>query len=273
MCFSQVYGVEHNLVFSTDPNPSKSKTKCVLFSGSTSNSNPVPIILDGKPLPFVERVEHLGHILQANGSMEADAYRARASFMAIADDIRDNLFFAHPFQTVQGIQLFCCDGYGAMLWNLRSNYSEKYFKGWNIQVRNAWRVHFMTHTYLVENYFSGGYASLRSQTFSKYAKFVQKLLSSPSKEIRFLSKILLNDHRSTIGKNVWFLNDLTKVNIVETSKIQMKRLIPIDPIPDNDKWRINLLTVLLEARKTKNWQQLNLDKQQLDEMIESLCSS
>ena len=56
-------------------------------SGSTSNSNPVPIILDGKPLPFVERVEHLGHILQANGSMEADACRARASFMAKADDI------------------------------------------------------------------------------------------------------------------------------------------------------------------------------------------
>ena len=92
-------------------------------------------------------------------------------------------------------------------------------------------------------------------------------------EICFLSKILLNDHRSTIGKNVWFLNNLNKANIVETSKIQMKRLIPIDPIPDNDKWRINLLTVLLEGRKTKNWQQLNLDKQKLDEMIESLCIS
>ena len=71
--------------------------------------------LDDKPLPWVERVEHLGHILQSNGSMEADACRARASFNRRADDIRDNLFFAHPKQVVQGIQLYCCDGFGAML--------------------------------------------------------------------------------------------------------------------------------------------------------------
>ena len=54
----------------------------------------------------------------------------------------------------------------------------------------------------------------------------------PSKEIRFLSKILLNDPRSTLCKNVWFLND----NIIETNKFQMKRVISIEPIPDNDKW-------------------------------------
>ena len=95
----------------------------------------------------------------------------------------------------------------------------------------------------------------------------------PSKEIRFLSKILLNDPRSTLCKNVWFLSDLTNVNIIETNKFQMKRVIPIESIPDNDKWRINLLSLLLEARKNKNWQQLNLNKNQLDEMIESLCIS
>ena len=65
-------------------------------------------------------------------------------------------------------------------------------------------------------------------------------MQSPSKEIRFLSKILLNDPRSTICKNVWFLNDLTDVNIIETSKFQLKKLIKltINPIPANDLWRI-----------------------------------
>ena len=53
----------------------------------------------------------------------------------------------------------------------------------------------------------------------------------------------------------------------------MKKVIPIDSIPDNDKWPVNLLNVLLEARKSKNSQQLNLNKKQLDDMIESLCIS
>ena len=128
------YGREHNLVFSTDPDPKKSKTKCVLFTGNTCQNNPAPVILDGKNLPYVDRVEHLGRILQSNGSMEVDACQARASFMTRADDIRDNLYFANPTQIVQGIQLYCCDAYGAMLWNLRSDYCAKFFKGWNIQV-------------------------------------------------------------------------------------------------------------------------------------------
>ena len=267
------YGLQHNLVFSTDPNPSKSKTKCVLFSGNNCKSHPVPVILDEKPLPWVDRVEHLGHILQSNGSMEADACRARASFNRRADDIRDNLFFAHPKQVVQGIQLYCCDGYGAMLYDLRSEYSEKYFKAWNVQIRNAWRVSEQTHTYLVENYFAAGQSSLRVQTFSKYSKFVQKLLQSPSKEIRFLSKVLKSDTRSTLGKNIWFLNNLTNVNIILTNKYQMRSAIPKNPIPENDQWRVRLLNVLLDARKSKNYEDLNLNKEQLDSMIQSLCIS
>ena len=52
--------------------------------------------LDGKPLPWEARVDHIGHVLQSDGSMEADAGRARASFLSRSDDIRDNLFFADP---------------------------------------------------------------------------------------------------------------------------------------------------------------------------------
>ena len=42
-------GVDHNLVFSTDPDPKKSKTKCVLSSGHNNKRYPVPIVLKGSP--------------------------------------------------------------------------------------------------------------------------------------------------------------------------------------------------------------------------------
>ena len=81
------YGREHNLVFSTDPNPVKSKTKCVQFGHTSRCQYPDPVFLDGKALPWVERVEHLGHILHESLSMNADCTRARASFMDRASDL------------------------------------------------------------------------------------------------------------------------------------------------------------------------------------------
>ena len=268
----QDYGAEHNLVFSTDPDPRKSKTKCVLFTAHSIKSYPVKVVLDNKDLPWVDRVEHLGHILQQNGSMEADGSRARASFMSHANDIRDNLYFATPEQRVKAIQLYCCDGYGTMLWNFRSDYAESFFKAWNIQIRNSWKVSYMTHTYLVEDYFASGYLSLRNQIYSRYAKFVQKLSVSPSNEIRFLYKVLLSDPRSNIQKNVWFLNNLTSVDICKTSTYEVKQLLPVNITPVEDKWRLGLLTVFFNARKYKNYQLPNFNSQ-LEMFIESLCTT
>ena len=150
---------------------------------------------------------------------------------------------------------------------------EKYFRAWNVPIRNAWRVSEQTHTYLVENYFAAGQSSLRIQTYTKYAKFEQKLLQSPSKEIRFLSKVLKSDPRSTLGKNIWFLNNVININILVTNKYQLRIAIPVNPIPENDQWRVGLLNVLLDARKSKNCENLNLNKEQLDSMIQSLCIS
>ena len=269
------YGAEHNLVFSTDPNPNKSKTKCMLFSrkSTTIMVNPKPVTLDGKNLPWVEKADHLGHVMHQSGSMIADSVRARGSFMSKASDIRDNLYFADPRQRVQAIQLYCCDGYGSMLWDLRSNYAESYFKAWNIQVRLAWRVPQETHTYLVESYFANGQTSLRSQIYGRYHKFIQKLLNSPSKEIRFLSKILVNDRRSTIGKNIWYLNHTTDSDILNTSSSEFQKKLPVNDVPSNEQYRVRLLTPLLKVRETNKFEELNITKKQTSDLINSLCKS
>ena len=80
-------------------------------------------------------------------------------------------------------------------------------------------------------------------------------------------------NQEPIGKNVLFLNNLTNVNTVVTNKFKVKQLIPINPIPANDQWRIRLLQVLLDARKEKNSAKLNLTKDQLNDMLQSLCIS
>ena len=135
---------------------------------------PPSILLDGEELPWVSQADHLGHILQENLSMEADANRAKASFMLRASEMRDNLYFSLPEQRIQAIQLYCCDAYGSMLWPLSSKYTESYFKAWNVQARLAWNIPRETHTNLVENFFCNGYASLQNQVLVRYHKFIGK---------------------------------------------------------------------------------------------------
>ena len=132
---------------------------------------------------------------------------------------------------------------------------------------------YILNTYLVESYFADGQMSLRSQIYSTYPKFLKKLISSPSKEFRFLSKVLVNDPRSIIGKNIWYLNNLTRSDVLKANPYEFKRLLPTKTIPENEKYRIRILNTLLQIREAKQFQDMNLTKQMAQELIFSLCKS
>ena len=67
----QRFALKYNLQFSTDPNPDKSKTKCIFVCGrAKAKDKPVNLVLDGKVLPWVEAAVYLGHVLHQSGTME-----------------------------------------------------------------------------------------------------------------------------------------------------------------------------------------------------------
>ena len=48
------FAENNNLQFSTDPDPAKSKSKCILVTGLRKNLvKPIPLVLNGKDLPWV----------------------------------------------------------------------------------------------------------------------------------------------------------------------------------------------------------------------------
>ena len=90
------FAEKHNIVFSTNDDPSKSKSKCILFSGKTvQNSYPALLMLSGKSLPWVKSADHLGHELRQECSMEHDTWTARAKFIDKSVTVRDMFSFAH----------------------------------------------------------------------------------------------------------------------------------------------------------------------------------
>ena len=71
-----------NLKFSTDPDPVKSKTKCIIFSKKSKDlRNVAPVLLNGDPLPWVQQVKHLGNVMQCDNSMKIDCTLKRGKFI------------------------------------------------------------------------------------------------------------------------------------------------------------------------------------------------
>ena len=58
----QKFADKHSMVFSTDPDPRKSKTKCMLFSKDKNLVVP-QLSLNGEKLPWVKKASHLGNNL------------------------------------------------------------------------------------------------------------------------------------------------------------------------------------------------------------------
>ena len=59
------FASSHSMQFSTDPVPSKSKSKCLFFSRSRSSEEIENVVLNGDKLPWVTTAKHLGNHLSS----------------------------------------------------------------------------------------------------------------------------------------------------------------------------------------------------------------
>ena len=126
------FAERNNLQFSTDPNPAKSKSKCIFVTGLRKDlEKPAPLILNGKDLPWVASATHLGHELHESGTMEHDTHVKRAEFISKSTDIRETFSFASPVEVLRAVKVFAGDFYGANLWNLGGALAEQVFNAWN----------------------------------------------------------------------------------------------------------------------------------------------
>lgn len=102
------YTVSHGLKFSTDPNPKKSKTKCLAFLQKERELRPV--VLCGDPLPWTTSCKHLGNTIVSTAKAEDHDIRSqdikgkRAGFIDKNNELIQELYFAHP-KTISHINM------------------------------------------------------------------------------------------------------------------------------------------------------------------------
>ena len=268
----QRFACKFNLKFSTDPNPAKSKTKCIFVCGQNKKlRKPSPLLLDGKELPWVASAAHLGHTLHETGTMDKDVKAKRASFIGETTEIRETFGFASPVEILRAVKLYAGSHYGSNLWQLDSESAGQYYSAWRTCVKLAWQVPRQTRTYFVDHLLSCGHTSVRMDILTRFVKFVRGLQASPSMEVAVLCGVVSGDVRSTTGRNLNLIGWEVGLNPLGISLGRMKEILGgrLSPIPEVENWRVGYLGKLLQARGEALYE--GRETSQVTSLIDSLC--
>ena len=260
-----------HLKFSTNVDPIKSKTKCLIFSPRIKDRSGVsPILLNGDPLPWVREVKHLGNILQCENNMKRDIAVKRGKFIGKVNSMLQELHFADPIVFVKLLKVYCTSFYGSNLWNIYSDDVDRLYKSWNVTIRNVFNIPNTTHRYLIEPV--SGCPHPKTMLTSRFVKFTQSLGSCSKQSIRYLVSLVKNDNRTLMGKTLSRISRETQVAKVDlTSSIVSKTLLYF-PVPTDQLWRVKVLLELLDVRNGS----LSIDdfnKKELNTIIDYLCTT
>ena len=268
------FAADSNITFSTDPMPSKSKSKCMYVVGNKRNlEKPAPLALCGRFLPWVEKVEHLGNILTSQGNMDQDAAVKRAKLITTSTEIRELFKFAAPSEVLKALKIYCNSFYGSSLWDLGGQKAKQVFNTWNTSVKLVWGCPQWTRSYFVQQILSCGMSSAKVDILTRYLGFFSSLRSSASYEVQVLSRYLARDIQSVTGKNLRFLHDLSHLDPWSTSKGKLRgalTLAEVVEVPIRDRWRLPYLSSLLAQRRRAYELVLEAETSILDDLINSL---
>ena len=100
--------------------------------------------------------------------------------------------------------------------------------------------------YLVEGYFAGDETILRNQILRRYPGFYRGPVSSPSKEVRILARMVKDDPRSTTCRNLRYLRQMSMIQQVEIySSWRVKEALGMEKVLEHVKWKKKILVLNL----------------------------
>ena len=270
----EAFAKESNIVFSTDPVPSKSKTKCISVVGKKSNLvKPSPLRLSGHTLPFVSQADHLGNILTEKGDMEQDVSVKRARFIQSSTEIRELFKWAAPAEIIKATKIHSTAFYGSNLWDLEGEKTKQMYSAWNTTVKLAWGCPQQTRTYFVQQILCCGHRSARVDIMCRYVNFFSSLKRSASWEVQVLARLMSRDIRSVTGRNLLYIYEASCLSPWSNSSKRVGGALVAGEVvqaPPQDEWRVPYLASLLSQRRAAHNLALDLEVERLTLLIDSL---
>ena len=246
----QKFAEKHSMVFSTDPHPSKSKTKCMLFSKDKNLTVP-KMTLNGEKLPWVPKAKHLGNNLTVEVSKNklgidtsADLLQKRAIFFHKVHELKQAYGGYSPKLVCEIIKIFGTSFYGSPLWSLKSDEHLKLNRAWNTVVKIVFDLPFQTHTRFIESLIE--FPHLQSMLHGRYIGFTENLKNSKKSEIKVLFNYCMKNKQSNTGQNISYLMNAYKISELddlfsEKFSIKNARVYPLD---ESESWKPKLIEEL-----------------------------
>ena len=268
----------HSMQFSTDPDPSKRKTKCTLFSRDTTADPVMNVKLNGDMLPWVDTAKHLGNHLSSklnfscfSPETKTDLLQKRAIFFDRVHQVHQQFGQYHPKLVLNLISIYSTALYGSNLWQICSEEHFKLNRSWNTAVKIVWDLPHPTHKRFLESICPVPH--LESVLTGRYVSFVQSLVKSDKSLLRMILSSTSSDLSSLTGQHVSFLQHKHKMpNLMALfdGKNSLKSL-RVHPLPNEELWKINLLTEISLIRKEHI--SVQFDDNSLEEILEFVCTA
>ena len=264
------YANGHGLKFSTDPDPKKSKTRCLAF---LKNERVVrPVVLCGNQLPWVKSCKHLGNtIVTAPGGdiRNQDIKNKRAAFIDKNNDIIQEFNFAHPKTRAEINRIENSHFYGSVLWNLASKEAISLEKSWNVSIRMMFNLPRESHCYLIEAISNQDH--VRTLLARRFLSFIHTIRTSKKKVLRHLLRVVEFDTQSVTGRNLRSI-------ILQTAVQDIRKLRPDDvkvkysDVPRNEKYRVAFINEIIDVKN--NQLEVNgFNDDEIEEILQHLCVS
>ena len=272
------YASDLNVNFSTNVVVEKSKTKSMVFGGGKTDELLKPIILNGKPLPWVRRVKYLGTtITNEFNILEEDIASKKAKFFDNSNSLLQEFKSAHPYVKAQINSIYNGSVYGSNLYNMESVMFKQLINSFNTATQAIWDIPHETHKYLVGELSAG---HMLTNIIANKIGFYQRLRHSHKLTVRLLYQIAARDLRTTTGSSLRYIRnvgiDLGLLNYEsDILGIDVKRFKSMHRhvnIPDEENYRVGVLTDLLDLRTQFSYfEDDQFAREEIEAMIRDVC--
>lgn len=264
------YAKEHNLSFSTDPNPQKSKTKCLAFL--LKDRALTCLNLCNNDLPWVSSAKHLGTKLEnrLNNILAQDIKEKRAQYIQRNNELCQEFAFAHWSTKVKINNIYNTHFTGSVLWDLLGKDADMIYNTWNVSIRKMMRLDRQTHRHFVEPLSKTRHIKL--SLLKRFLTFTDKVGKSIKGPVKTLFETIKDDCRSLTGRNLRGVMLLCGKNKLRRPIPQDLLTIPYKSSPAKDYWKLDMLEELIHERDFKEYE-LGWNHSEISDCIEELCIS
>ena len=157
--------------------------------------------------------------------MSYDASVKRAILIGKSVEVQDCFRFASAPSVLRALNVYCSSYYGSLAgWDLEGPEAKKFYGVWRLNVLLTHNVPRATHNYFLP-LLAPGAVSAKAEIAGRFVSFFRSLRTAPSHEVVCAALLTARDARTTLGKNISYLERLSGQDVWAASPTLVRTTI------------------------------------------------